>query len=132
MLGNKFYNYNGMGLGQGQLGQYTQGQLTGGEVSDPTSGNYQQMTSAPMLPNYLGIPFRILVSPFINFNPETRETDVLMFNSKNLGALIVQEDPHVRSWPARSVFNLSEANNTYTDLATAAIFDAANPIVVNN
>ena len=63
-----------------------------------SSGNYQQMTSAPMLPNYLGIPFRILVSPFINFNPETRETDVLMFNSKNLGALIVQEDPHVRSW----------------------------------
>jgi hypothetical protein len=77
-----------------------------------------------------------------------------MFNSKNLGALIVQEDPHVKSWedgqynmnhmsieetygfgilnegqaiaiaknvkirpneftmPARSVFNLSEANNT--------------------
>ena len=97
-LGNKFYNYNGLGLGQGQLGQYTQGQLTGGEVSTPESGNYQNMNSAPMLPNYLGIPFRILVSPFINFDPETRTTDVLMFNSKNLGALIVQEDPHVRSW----------------------------------
>ena len=97
-LGNKFYNYNGLGLGQGQLGQYTNGQLTGGEVSHPEAGNYQQMNSAPMLPNYLGIPFRILVSPFINFNPETRTTDVLMFNSKNLGALIVQEDPHVKSW----------------------------------
>jgi hypothetical protein len=96
--GNKFYNYNGLGMGQGQLGQYTNGQLTGGEVSTPESGNYQQMQSAPMLPNYLGIPFRILVSPFINFNPETRTTDVLMFNSKNLGALIVQEDPHVKSW----------------------------------
>jgi hypothetical protein len=154
-LGNKFYNYNGLGMGQGQLGQYPNGQLSGGEVSTPESGNYQQMNSAPMLPNYLGIPFRILVSPFINFNPETRTTDVLMFNSKNLGALIVQEDPHVKSWedgqhnmnnmsieetygfgilnegqaiaiaknvkirpneftmPARSVFNLSEANNTY-------------------
>jgi hypothetical protein len=157
VLGNKFYNYNGLGLGQGQLGSYTQGQLTGGEVSHPEAGNYQQMQSAPMLPNYLGIPFRILVSPFTNFNPETRTTDVLMFNSKNLGALIVQEDPHVKSWedgqynmnhmsieetygfgilnegqaiaiaknvkirpneftmPARSVFNLSEANSTYTD-----------------
>jgi hypothetical protein len=83
VLGNKFYNYNGLGLGQGQLGQYTQGQLTGGEVATPEVGNYQQMQSAPMLPNYLGIPFRILVSPFINFNPETRETDVLVFNSKN-------------------------------------------------
>jgi hypothetical protein len=73
-LGNKFYNYNGLGMGQGQLGQYTNGQLTSGEVSTPESGNYQQMNSAPMLPNYLGIPFRILVSPFINFNPETRTT----------------------------------------------------------
>jgi hypothetical protein len=72
--------------------------LTGGEVSAPEAGNYQQMNSAPMLPKYLGIPFRILVSPFINFNPETRTTDVLMFNSKNLGTLIVQEDPHVKSW----------------------------------
>ena len=40
--------------------------------------------------------------------------------------------PNEFTMPARSVFNLSEANNTYTDLATAAIFDASNPIVVNN
>ena len=56
------------------------------------------MTSTPILPNYLGIPFRILVSPFVHFDPESRTTDVLMFNSKNLGALIVDEDPHVKSW----------------------------------
>jgi hypothetical protein len=132
------------------------------------------MTSAPILPNYLGLPFRILVSPFVNFDPENRVTDIMMFNSRNLGALIVDEDPHVKSWedgqyniqnmsieetygfgilnegqaiavaknvkirpnefvmPARSVFNLSEANNTFTDLSSAAIFDAANPINVNN
>lgn len=29
------------------------------------------MTSAPVLPNYLGLPFRILVSPFVHFDPET-------------------------------------------------------------
>ncbi len=34
-----------------------------------TSGNYQNMTSAPQLPDYLGIPFRILVSPFVHFDP---------------------------------------------------------------
>lgn len=56
------------------------------------------MTSAPVLPSYLGIPFRILVSPFVAFDPETRQTDVLMFNSRNLGALIVAEEPHVKSW----------------------------------
>ncbi len=93
VLGNKFYNYNGMGLGQGQLGQYTNGQLTGGEVSTPEAGNYNNMNAAPMLPNYLGIPFRILVSPFIKFDPETRETDVIMFNSRNLGALIGEARP---------------------------------------
>jgi len=56
------------------------------------------MTSAPILPSYLGLPFRILVSPFVPFDPETRTTDIIMFNSKNLGALIVAEEPHVKSW----------------------------------
>jgi hypothetical protein len=41
------------------------------------------MTSAPQLPNYLGLPFRILVSPFVNFDPENRVTDIMMFNSRN-------------------------------------------------
>jgi hypothetical protein len=66
--------------------------------SKPSSGNYQNMTSAPILPNYLGLPFRILVSPFVHFDPEQRVTDIMMFNSRNLGALIVDEDPHVKSW----------------------------------
>ncbi len=142
-------------------------------AQSPEPGNYQNMTSAPILPNYLGLPFRILVSPFVNFDPEARTTDIMMFNSRNLGALIVDEDPHVKSWedgqyniqnmsveetygfgilnegqaiavaknvkirpnefvmPARSVFNLSEANNTFTDLSSAAIFDAAAPLNVN-
>ncbi len=107
-------------------------------------------------------PLRILVSAFVHFDPEQRVTDILMFNSKNLGALIVDEDPHVKSWedgqynilnmsiegtygfgilnegqaiavaknvkvrpnefvmPARTVFNLSEANNTFPDLSSEA------------
>jgi len=173
VLGNKFYNNGGLGIGQGQTGQYTNGHLTGGEVSQATSGNYQNMTSAPILPNYLGIPFRILVSPFVNFDPEQRTTDIMMFNSRNLGALIVAEEPHVKSWedgqyniqnmsieetygfgilnegqaiavarnvkirpnefvmPARTVYNLSDSDSTYTDLGTAPIFDPANPLNVN-
>jgi hypothetical protein len=95
--GNPFYNFNGLGQGQGQTGQYTAG-VVGGEHADPNAGNYQQMTSAPIIPSYLGLPFRILVSPFVHFDPETRTTDVMMFNSKNLGALIVAEEPHVKSW----------------------------------
>ena len=97
----------------------------------------------------------------------------MMFNSRNLGALIVAEEPHVKSWedgqyniqnmsieetygfgilnegqaiavarnvkirpnefvmPARTVYNLSDADSTYTDLGTAPIFDPANPLNVN-
>ena len=59
--------------------------------------NYNHMTSAPVPPNYLGLPFRILVSPFVHFDPDTRLTDILMFNSKNLGSIIVAEEPHSRA-----------------------------------
>ncbi len=31
-------------------------------------------------------------------DPETRVTDIIMFNSRNLGALIVAEEPTVKSW----------------------------------
>jgi hypothetical protein len=55
--GNPFYNFGGLGTGHGQTCQYTGGNLTGGEVADPAAGAYQRMTSAPMIPNYLGLPF---------------------------------------------------------------------------
>lgn len=44
------------------------------------------------------MPFRIIVSPFARFDPVSRSTDILMFNSRNLGALVVKEDPHVQNW----------------------------------
>ena len=48
------------------------------------------------VPGFGGL--RILVSPFMPFNTQTRTTDIMMFNSRNLGALIVDERPHVREW----------------------------------
>lgn len=49
-----------------------------------------------------------LVSPFMNFNTTTKTTDLIMFNSRNLGALIVDEKPRVKSWdePQYSIQNL--------------------------
>jgi hypothetical protein len=96
-LGNKFFNYRGLGLGQGQQGEYTQGQLTGGQTSK-VQGLPQKQQSYMELPNYLGLPFRILVSPFVFFDPINRLTNILMFEARNLGALVVQEDPHVKDW----------------------------------
>ena len=75
---------------------FGQGQNPGAFNSTETMP--QGMTSAPVLPNYLGLPFRIIVSPFMRFDPATKCTDIIMFNSANLGALIVKEDPHVKSW----------------------------------
>lgn len=52
---------------------------------------------------------RILVSPYLKYNLTTKETDIIMFNSKNLGALIVDEEPHVREWdePAYGINNVA-------------------------
>jgi hypothetical protein len=97
VLGNKFYNFGGLGAGQGQTSGYTAGAPTSGPEAS-TANMPQTRTSAPVLPNYLGLPFRILVSPFMAFNPTTRATDIIMFNSKNLGALIVKEEAHVREF----------------------------------
>ena len=93
------YNNNGLGAGLGQ----TQGQITGPQ-SLP-----QNATSTFKLPGYANFGgLRILVSPFMNFNVATKVTDIIMFNSRNLGALIVDEKPHVKSWdePQYSIQNL--------------------------
>ena len=34
----------------------------------------------------------------MRFNTATMETDIMMFNSRNLGALIVKDEPIVKSW----------------------------------
>jgi len=39
-----------------------------------------------------------LASPFMNFDTNAKTTDIIMFNSRNLGALIVDERPHVKEW----------------------------------
>lgn len=86
--GNQFYNFGGQGFGVGQQGS----NITTAE------GLPQNQTSAPILPNYLGLPFRIMVSPFVNYDPTTRKTDLMMFNSSQLGAMVVKQAPQVMSW----------------------------------
>lgn len=97
VLGNNFWNNQGLGFSQGQTGTYNNGTLASGQNSNVNTLP-QQQTSAPVLPNYLGLPFKILVSPFMNFDPINRVCDILMFNSNNLGALIVKEEAHVRNF----------------------------------
>ena len=51
-----------------------------------------QMNSAPVLPSYLGIPFRIIVSPFVPYDPRRKLTDIYIFDGSELGALVVDEE----------------------------------------
>ena len=44
------------------------------------------------IPNYLNVPFRIIVSPFVPFDPRRKLTDIYMFDSNELGVLVVDED----------------------------------------
>ena len=43
------------------------------------------------------------------FDTNLKITDIIMFNSRNLGALIVNERPHVKSWdePQYSIQNIA-------------------------
>lgn len=76
-----------------------------GLTPTPALGYPQTLTSAPVLPSYLGVPFRIIVSPFVYFDPRRKLTDIYIFDSSELGALIVDEDVTVEEFddPARDM-----------------------------
>lgn len=73
--------------------------------SDPLSAYAQNINSAPVLPSYFPIPFRIIVSPFVPYDPVNKLTDIMIFDSANLGALIVDEEPMTEEFddPARDI-----------------------------
>lgn len=91
----------GLGVSGGQ--NINQGGNAGGADPTPLEGYPQTLNSAPNLPNYFPFPFRIIVSPFVNFNPATKLTDIMLFDSNELGALIVDEDVQTDEWTDPSV-----------------------------
>lgn len=89
--------------GQGGLG-YASGQNID-PGADPLTAYSQNINSAPVLPSYFPIPFRIIVSPFVPYNPVSKLTDIMIFDSANLGALIVDEEAMTEEFddPARDI-----------------------------
>ena len=81
-----------------------------GSLINPVTGNSQSptatplneldqnLTSTPSLPGYLGMSFNIIPSPFMDFDVTNNTCDMLMFNSSNLGALIVDQEPALMEW----------------------------------
>lgn len=58
----------------------------------------QNLNSAPVIPGYFPHPLRVLVSPFVPFNTYSNTADIMIFDSRNLGALVVDEDVTIDQW----------------------------------
>jgi hypothetical protein len=84
----------GLSGGQGII----PGGAASGEASSGIEEYNQTMTSAPSIPGYFPFPFRIIVSPFMPFDPDTLLTDIIVFQSGELGALLVDEDLTTDEW----------------------------------
>lgn len=95
-------NQGGLGYGTGQdintggpaLGQSGLQTGTASELDDYP----QTIDSRPNIPSYFPFPFRILVSPFIPFDPGARLTDIYVLDSSNLGVLLVDEEMTSSEW----------------------------------
>jgi hypothetical protein len=86
----------GLGISGGQNilpGQTsTGGTAPHGEEASSLLSYPQTINSAPNLPGYFNVPFRVIVSPFVPYDPRRKLTDIYMFDSRELGVLIVDED----------------------------------------
>lgn len=80
----------GLGIGAGM--NVAEGGNAAGLAATGVAEYHPQMNSGPVLPSYLGMSFRIIVSPFVPFDPRRKLTDIFMFDSRELGALIVDEE----------------------------------------
>ena len=114
--GTFFANYSGRPNGtanwsngpQGALGMATgQNIVPGGNVSGDTPSSLedypQTTTSAPVVPSYFPYPLRIVVSHLMPFDPANKTTDIYLFDSSRLGALIVDQELTSEQWDDPSV-----------------------------
>jgi hypothetical protein len=92
----------GLGVSPGQTitpGQTETGEAAPhGEAGSPLAAYPATLTSAPVLPSYMNVPFRIIVSPFVPFDPRRKLTDIYMFDSNELGVHIVDEELMTEEW----------------------------------
>jgi hypothetical protein len=62
----------------------------------------------PILPSYLQIPFKVLVSPQVPYNPVTKLTDIYFIDNQNAGAFINAEGINHYQWndPERDIHSI--------------------------
>jgi len=93
-------NQSKMGM-QGGHGTYTPPESVATDTkTDPTNaGEFDQNLNSPAtIPSYFPYPLRVLVSPFVPFNEDNNTCDIMIFDSANLGALVVDQDVTTDQW----------------------------------
>lgn len=80
----------GLGMSSGQ--DIMPGGNAAGMTPTPLLGYPQTLNSGPVLPSYFNVPFTIIVSPFVHYDPRRKLTDIYMFDASELGVLIVDEE----------------------------------------
>ena len=87
----------GLGTGTGaNLVQGPSGNSTGTAASNTAASALtafsQTLNSSPQIPSYFPFPLRIVVSPLVPFDPVRKVSDIYLFDSSELGVLVVDED----------------------------------------
>lgn len=90
----------------GGYGQYIPGGGTSSETPTSVSGLDQNLTSTAVIPGYFPYPLRVLVSPFMPFNPQNETADIIICDSANLGALVVDQEVQTDQWEDMSADTL--------------------------
>ena len=86
------------------------GRMQGPTAADPTNAErVGTQNSTPKIPGYF--PFgglRLIASPQVPFDPATKTTSMIMMDTKELGAVVVAEDPMMEEWmdPARDILKI--------------------------
>lgn len=91
------------GLGKSSARQFTPGGNAASQTATPVSELDQNLNGGATVPSYFPYPLRVLVSPFVPFDPDKNIADIMLFDSSNLGALIVEEDVMMDEWEDKSV-----------------------------
>lgn len=109
-------DYTSLHGGLGIPGQVRRGHSTyavnndgdGNPLASSPADYSQNLNVAPVLPSYLGMPMRIVVSPFVPYDSVDNTTTILMADSKELGFLLVGESLGVKEWttPENDILNV--------------------------
>jgi len=97
-----FNGWNGSGQNKFPFNQGSMGQAGPGAGPASAMSNLENIPNgSPKIPGYLGLPIRIIASPFVPYNKTTKLTDIYFVDSNSLGALIVEEEATMEEIPDR-------------------------------